>query len=231
MPAKNSIKISIENGYYHLYNRGVNKQKIFESPMDYSVFLRYLKDALSPAPKQSELEKFEVEIHGVTFIKPKRPPKNFLGEIDLIAYALMPNHFHLLIRQIKNGAMEAFVKSVATRYSMYFNKAYTRVGPLFQGVYKAVMIQNENYLLHVSRYIHLNPQKIVHNLTDAHSSYADYLGIKHTAWLNPRLVLDYFNNPVHPALQKVHNTYKNFVEAYNPKDPENETMLENLTLD
>lgn len=230
MPAKNSIKISVENGYYHIYNRGVNKQKIFESPIDYSVFLRYLKDALSPAPKQSEIEKFEVEIHGVTFTKPKRPTKNFLGEIDLITYALMPNHFHLLIRQVKNGAMEAFVKSVATRYSMYFNKAYTRVGPLFQGVYKAVLIENEHYLLHLSRYIHLNPQQIVKNLTDAHSSYADYLGIKHTVWLNPRLVLDFFNNPVHPALKKV-NSYKDFVEAYNPKDPTDETMLENLTLD
>jgi putative transposase len=213
MPAKNSIKIPIENGYYHVYNRGVNKQNIFESPLDYSVFLNYLKEALSPVPAIQELQKFEVQINGSTFLKPKRLPKNFNGEIDLIAYGLMPNHFHLIIKQGKKESMEKFVKSLSTRYSMYFNKAHERVGPLFQGVYKAVYIENENYLLHLSRYIHLNPRSYFADLASGYSSYADYLGIKKSPWLNPHPVLDFFNNEVGLEFKKINN-YKDFVEKY-----------------
>lgn len=230
MPAKNSIKIPIENGYYHIYNRGVNKEGIFENPQDYSVFLNYLKEALSPPSKPNELETFEININGCTFIKPKRQPKNFYGEIDLIAYALMPNHFHLLIKQNKKESMEAFVKSIFTRYSMYFNKTYDRIGPLFQGVYKAVLIENENYLLHLSRYIHLNPKENFADLTKAYSSYSDYIGTKKTLWLNPHLVLDFFNQPINPEFKKINN-YKDFVEKYEQGDRNNENFLESLILE
>lgn len=230
MPAKNSIKFPVENGYYHIYNRGVNKQLVFESPQDYSVFLNYLKEALSPIPSPNELQKFEVEINGSIFLKPKRLPKNFAGEIDLIVYALMPNHFHLLIKQNKRESMGAFVKSIATRYSMYFNKTHDRVGPLFQGVYKAVQIENENYLLHLSRYIHLNPKENFKDLTRAYSSYADYIGNKKTPWLNPHSVLDFFGKPINPEFKKF-NSYKDFVEKYEAKDEINENFLQSLILE
>jgi len=230
MPAKNSIKFPIENGYYHIYNRGVNKQEIFRDSLDYSVFLKYLKEALSPAPKHNELETFEVEINGFIFQKPKRQPKNFNSDIDLIAYALMPNHFNLIIKQSKSDSMEHFMKSVSTRYSMYFNKAHTRVGPLFQGVYKAVLIENDNYLLHLSRYIHLNPKETFINLANAYSSYGDYIGIKKTPWVNPKPVLDFFNQAVDPNFKKF-NSYKNFVENSNPKDEIHENFLESLVLE
>lgn len=211
MPAKNSIKIPIENGFYHIYNRGANKQEIFENDQDYSVFLNYLKEALSPIPESQKIEKFEVEINGVTFFKPKRQPKNFYNEINLIAYALMPNHFHLLIKQNKQESMEAFMRSVATRYSMYFNKVHNRTGTLFQGIYKAVFIENEDYLLYLSRYIHLNPKGTFAGLTSAYSSYANYVGSKKSEWLNPRPVLNYFDQPVGPDFKKF-NSYKKFVE-------------------
>ena len=230
MPAKNSIKIPIENGFYHIYNRGVNKQEIFNTPQDYSVFLNYLKEALSPIPKIQDLQKFEVEINGFTFIKPKRLPKNFYSEIDLIAYVLMPNHFHLIIKQNKRESMETFMRSLATRYSMYFNKSYDRVGSLFQSIYKAVLIENENYLLHLSRYIHLNPKKNFTDLTKAYSSYADYLGMKKTPWLNPHPVLDFFSQPVSPEFKKINN-YKDFVEKYNVNDQNHENFLSDLVLE
>lgn len=229
MPAKNSIKISVENGYYHIYNRGANKQKIFENDLDYKVFLNYLKEALSPVLKPQEIEKFEVEINGFTFIKPKRLPKNFYNEIDLIAYALMPNHFHLLIKQSKQESMEAFMRSVATRYSMYFNKAHDRAGTLFQGIYKAVLVENENYLLHLSRYIHLNPKETSDDLVSAYSSYANYLKLKNTDWLNPRPVLDFFDQPVNPEFKK-YNDYKKFVEDYDAND-QGKNMLGDLALE
>jgi len=229
MPAKNSIKIPIEDGFYHIYNRGANKQNIFENDQDYSVFLNYLKDALSPAPKPQEVEKFEVEINGFTFIKPRRQPKNFYNDIDLIAYALMPNHFHLLIKQNKRESMESLMRSLATRYSMYFNKAHDRIGTLFQGIYKAVFVENENYLLYLSRYIHLNPKGNFTDLISAYSSYANYLKLKNTTWLNPRPVLDYFDQPVNPNLKK-YNNYKRFVEDFDT-DNQSENMLGDLALE
>lgn len=229
MPAKNSIKIPIENGYYHIYNRGANKQKIFDSSQDYSVLLNYLKEALSPIPKLQEVKKFEIEINGITFLKPKRVPKNFHGEIDLIAYALMPNHFHFLIKQNKSESMEAFMRSVATRYSMYFNKVHDRAGSLFQGIYKAVSIENENHLLHLSRYIHLNPKETFNNLASIYSSYANYIGIKNSNWLNPHPVLDYFNQPTNLNFKKFNN-YKKFVEDYSINSQSN-NILRDLTLE
>lgn len=230
MPAKNSIKIFVENGFYHIYNRGANKQEIYNNPQDYAVFLKYLKEGLSPPTKPDELKTFEVNIKGTTFISPKRQPKNFFGEIDLIAYVLMPNHFHLLIKQNKSESMEAFMRSVATRYSMYFNKAHNRVGTLFQSVYKAVLIENENYLLHLSRYIHLNPKENFPNLISAYSSYADYIGDKHTPWVNPMPVLNFFNNPVNPEFKKVNN-YHDFVEKYEDNNRVKENFLAYLTLE
>jgi len=118
--------------------------------------------------------------------------------------------------------MEAFMRSIATRYSMYSNKAYGRVGTLFQGIYKAVLIENENYLLHLSRYIHLNPS--------TYSSYADYIGMKNTQWLNPHPVLDFFTQPINPELKKVH-CYKDFVEKYRNDNIHQENFLDNLTLE
>jgi len=222
MPAKNSIKIPVENGYYHIYNRGVNKQEIFTTSKDYSVFLNYLKEALSPPLQPGELPTFTVNLNGTIFTKPKRQPKNFYGEIDLIAYVLMPNHFHLLIKQNKRESMEAFMRSVATRYSMYVNKMYDRVGTLFQGIYKAVLIENENYLLHLSRYIHLNPS--------AYSSYADYIGMKKTQWVHPHFVLDFFSQPTNLEFKK-YNSYKDFVEKYRTVNVNQESFLNNLTLE
>lgn len=230
MPAKNSVKIPVENGYYHIYNRGVNKEEIYTTPQDYSVFLNYLKEALSPPRKLDEIPTFRVNLNGITFTKPKRQPKNFYGEIDLIAYVLMPNHFHLLIKQNKRESMEAFMRSIATRYSMYVNKTYDRVGTLFQGIYKAVLIENENYLLHLSRYIHLNPKNNSNNLVSANSSYAVYLGIKNTQWINPKPVLGFFNSTPHPECKKTNN-YQDFVEKYRTANVNQESFLNNLTLE
>lgn len=204
MPSKNSIKIYLENGYYHVYNRGVEKRIIFQDEQDNLVFLKNLKEHLSaPTPLTQ----------GDSLWKMKRAPKNHSKEIDLIAYCLMPNHFHLLIKQNSKNAMESFMRSLATRYSLFFNKKYDRVGKLFQGPYKAVLITEENYLLHLSRYIHVNPQKYTKNLEEGYSSYADFVGIRKTDWLKPEIVLSFFNSEKNLNLSKS-NTYKHFVETF-----------------
>ena len=139
----------------------------------------------------------------------------------------MPNHFHLLVKQLEKGSMEGFMRSLATRYSMYFNKKYSRVGSLFQSIYKAVMVSDDNYLLHLSRYIHLNPSEYTNDLTSAYSSYADYLEIRKTSWVPTKTILSFFNQAKGDFI-KGHNTYKSFVESSNKSSS---SVLDNLTLE
>lgn len=137
----------------------------------------------------------------------KRPRrKNFYQKVDLMCYCLMPNHFHLLIRQNRPPSVTEFMRSVSTAYSMYFNKKYKRVGSLFQGIFKAVDIKDEPYLLWVSRYIHRNPENFSSFL---YSSYADYLGKRQTGWLNTTILLDYFGK--HRSRQE--KSYQEFTEG------------------
>ncbi len=211
MPAKNIIKISIKDGYYHIYNRGVEKRTIFEDDQDYRVFLKYLKTSLTKPPDPNKFA-VNVTFKGSTFKGVPRLPKNFHKKIKLVAYCLMPNHFHLLLQQKEQGAMKSFMQSLLTRYSMYFNKRYKRVGSLFQGIYKAVLVGNDNYLLHLSRYIHLNPSEYAKSLENAYSSYANYIKKRQDSWIKPNIVLDFFTSPTLKGLLKT-QTYKAFVEA------------------
>ena len=181
MPARNSLKQYQENSYYHLYNRGVEKRLVFLDEQDYSVFLSYLKEYLLPKNTQELSEKLA---------NPNTPYKekdkiikllrlnNFADEITLLAYCLMPNHFHFLIKQKGAQGIDVFMNSLGTRYTMYFNRKYKRVGSLWQAVYKAVLINNDEQLLHLSRYIHLNPVTagLVNNAAQwKNSSYAEYI--------------------------------------------------------
>ncbi len=226
MPAKNVIKTYVKDGFYHIYNRGVEKRTVFESVQDYKVFLKYLSEYLSPVEDKKNKRK-SFTLQGLTFQGLPHQPKNYFDKIELVAFCLMPNHFHLLIKQLDEYSMKNFMNSLTTRYTMYFNKKYDRVGSLFQGVYKAVLVNNNDYLIHLSRYIHLNPYELTKDLASAYSSYADYLEIRRTHWLKPNFILDQFNNKVGIEFKKI-NTYKNFVEKYKQED---KLILGDLTID
>ncbi|MFH1833289.1 MAG: transposase [Candidatus Levyibacteriota bacterium] len=77
--------------------------------------------------------------------------------VEIICYCLMPNHFHLLLKQLKDNGIQEFLSKVANSYAKYFNTKYKRVGPLLQGQFKAVTVETDEQLVHLSRYIHLNP--------------------------------------------------------------------------
>lgn len=195
MSAKNSIKQYEENGYYHIYNRGVAKNDIFSSEQDYGVFLHYLKEYLSP-PKQLTPEEIRT-MHTPYLLK------NYYQEIELLSFCLMPNHFHLLIKQKQPRSVEGFMRSFGIRYSQYFNKAHNRVGTLYQGVYKGKLIKNDEYLWWLSRYIHRNPIKIINGQPLSQygpSSYPTYLKKVKTLWVNSEIILSQVKN------------YQNFVE-------------------
>ena len=122
------------------------------------------------------------------------------------------------------------MRSLLTRYTNYFNRRYQRVGHLFQGTYKASLIDREEYLLHLSRYIHLNPVKETplrmreKILLDIFSSYKDFIGKQRTAWLKPEIILFYFDT------NKPEDTesYKAFVEDYLQEE---ENIIPHLLLD
>lgn len=227
MASKNSIKLDIKGGFYHVYNRGVEKRIIFEDEMDYKVFLGYLKEYLSPEVDKNKFVHI-ITVKDTVFNGVPRQPNNYHKKVDLLAYCLMPNHFHLLIKQLEKGGMKNFIHSLLLRYSRYFNQKYKRVGPLFQGRYKAVLIDNDSYLLHLSRYIHLNPSEYVSNLTQAYSSYSDYLGLRSISWVNTGIILAYFNQVKSLDFKGV-NKYIDFVEKFKNKSVIN--MLEGLTLE
>ena len=216
MPAKNSIKQYVENSFYHIYNRGVDKRIIFIQDLDYQMFLSYLKNYLSTLSLQQ--------------VRPVRKSTLFL-EIDLIAYCLMPNHFHLLIKQKSAKSIIKFMRCLINAYTRYFNTRHKRIGHLFQGKYKASLITEDLYLLQLSRYIHRNPLELfrsdLHKILSEYpySSYKDFLGLRNTVWVKPNEVLNFF------ASDKQKNNldlnYQGFVEQFNKDENDiNEFILE-----
>ncbi len=211
MPAKNSVKKFVENGFYHLYNRGVEKRNIFLDEHDYAVFLHYLKKYLDPTVP-----------FGIG-----SDPHPLSSEIDLFAFCLMQNHFHLLLKQKSVDGITKLIRAVCTNYVMYFNKKYERVGTLFQGKYKAVLIENDSYLLHLSRYIHLNPYPGSDPKSYNYSSYGYYLGNKNANWLNTTEILSYFKRARRVDL-KDHFSYESFIDDHKVNSRE---TLGGLTLE
>ncbi len=170
MPKRNRLKVYGADNYYHLYNRGVNKQDIFREPEDYFYFLSLFKRHLS-----SEVSK---DSSG-------RPHTKFNEDVELIAFCMMPNHFHLLCYLKEPNGISKLMQSVLTAYSMYFNKKYRRTGGLFEGPFLASRITNDGYLWHVSRYIHLNPLDIGSDFKQyPYSSISYFSGDKHADWLH-----------------------------------------------
>lgn len=187
MPSRNVVKEYAPDSYYHVYNRGVNKQIIFKDDSDYVVFLSLLKKHLSKAPA--------IDRYG-------REVPHYKDEIELLAFCLLPNHFHLLVYQHDDDkAISKLLQSISTAYTMYFNRRYKRVGPLFQGTFKASRIDKDEYLQHISRYIHLNPKDY---RKYEWSSLSYYLNNRQAEWLDPQRILDLFEG----------DNYLQFLEDY-----------------
>jgi putative transposase len=137
-------------GYYHLYSRGNNYQDVFLERENYLYFLRQLRRYLRHE------------------------------DVEIIAYCLMPNHYHLLVHLMTDD-LSGLMQPFALSYTKAINKRYGRVGSLFQGRFQAVRVDRDEYLVHLSRYIHLNPviAKLVEQPEDwEFSSYREYVGLR-----------------------------------------------------
>ena len=185
---------------YHVYNRGNRKNKIFLNVKDYQRFLRKLKEYT---------KKFDV---------------------SLVCYCLMPNHFHLLLVQKDESAITKFMLSLCTSYSKYFNIKHELVGRLFQARFRTKIVETDEYLLHLSRYIHLNPVELTRmNPVDyPYSSYKNYLGTKKSDWVKPNFILNFFNRDKMIPYLKTYPSYEKFVEGFGKED---EGILDELTLE
>lgn len=203
MPARNSIKQYDVDAYYHVYNRGVNKRSIFLDAQDYGVFMGMLKRYLG-----SNAEKDAYN----------RNYPNYGQGVDLLAFCLMPNHFHLLLYQKDDiKAMELLMRSLTTAYTRYFNSKYKRTGHLFQGSYKASRILSDPYLLHISRYIHMNPKDYK---SWPYSSWPYFTQGWNADWLNHHKIFELFEG----------GNYEQFVDSYQ-QNKEDQEALKNLLAD
>lgn len=178
----------VNGEYYHIYNRGVEKRRIFEKNWDYSRLIKTIKyyQLLGPKPKLSRFLTGSV-------LKPD-PDKKI---VEIICFCLMPNHFHFLIRQLKAGGITEFTSKLSNSYTKYYNVKYNRIGPLLQGEFKAVLIESDEQLMHISRYIHLNP--IVSYLIKDLDQYIWSSYIEYTESINgicnKEAVLNFFKSP------------------------------------
>lgn len=210
MPAKNKVKIYGEQVFYHVYNRGYNKQEIFRDDQDYKTFLYLLKKYLEPGFQEIRFtdkgEQYFLE------------PNHVYNEVELLAFCLMPNHFHLLVFQETAEGMTKLLRRITTSYSTYFNTKYQLEGSPFQDIYKAVAVKTEGQLLHLSRYIHLNSTELLNQYfeTYPYSSYQFYLSIEKPKWLKPDKILKSFTGP---------ESYKKFVSDQ-LVEPENDILNE-----
>ncbi|MGE4356998.1 MAG: transposase [Candidatus Omnitrophota bacterium] len=144
-----SIKFE-NNCFYHVYNRGADKREIFIDEEDYVRFIHSLY----------EFNDFNFALpFSQVYKKERRRPRELL--VDILCFCLMPNHFHLILTQRMENGITKFMRKLGTGYTMYFNNKYQRTGVLFQGKFKAILIETDEYLLHLSRYIHLNPVEII----------------------------------------------------------------------
>ena len=166
----NMKKPQFANGeIYHIYNRGVEKRNIFCEVGDYIRFIHHIyyfnnnnstsqnlrRDIFSK--KALEHSMYEVQPRTFAYTSDDRR-KRF---VDIYVFTLMPNHYHLLVKQNVDGGIIKLMQKIGTGYTMFFNNKYDRVGSLFQGNYKAVLIESNAQLMYVPHYIHLNPLKLL----------------------------------------------------------------------
>lgn len=197
------------NEYYHVFARGVNREKIFIDNADRIRFIFLLIYFQSP------IRIYNTSWYTQSFIKKncfrlsddkvEKIIKN--RNIEILAFTLMPNHFHLIIRNLEDHILSVYMHRILTAYSKYFNAKYKKRGHVFDGPFGAIHIKNNNQLLHLSAYIHKNPKTLKEwgGNYDGYpwSSYQDYLGLNR--WgnlLSTEIILKQFSNQ---------NKYKEFV--------------------
>jgi putative transposase len=200
--------------YYHIYNRGVEKRVIFLDDSDKKRFIKllYLANGTTPLVFKT--------VQGLPLDEVERGTR----KLAVGAYVLMSNHFHILVKETQEGGITSFMEKLQTGYSMYFNKKNNRVGPLFQGTFKAEHINRDEHLKYLFAYIHLNPIKIIEpnwkeggikNIPLAESFLKKYTGSSYTEYIGgnreEKLIISSEEFPEY--FSKLHN-FKDFLKDW-----------------
>jgi putative transposase len=164
--------------YYHIYNRGIDRRVTFTNKREYERALQLLwfyQYAAIPI-RYSRYNEIEAQLK----MKYREQMKTSGKMVEVVAFSLMPNHFHLLVKQRQEQGIATYIANYVNAYTRYFNTKYKRTGALFQGIFKAAYIESEEQLVHLTRYIHLNPVAsrliTINDLATYHwSSHAQYL--------------------------------------------------------
>src|SRR4030042_6729470 len=170
----------VNNQYYHIFNRGVDKRDIFMNEKDYERFI------LSLALMNDEKDGLMIEWRNFKYSHPSTLPEEFLRLslrkreklVEIVAYCLNPNHYHFILEQVADRGIEKFMHRIATGYTRYFNDKYHRSGSLFQGVFKACQIKSNSQLLRMSIYVNCNSEihKIHHAKNYRWCGFPEYIG-------------------------------------------------------
>ncbi|MBU2529960.1 MAG: transposase [Elusimicrobia bacterium] len=187
--------IFVKDQLYHIYNRGVEKRDIFLDDQDHYRFIHNLYEMNNENVVRNSGYHFNLTgfyQDSLSLPDKESPRAKRIPMVDVLAFAIMPNHFHLLLMQKTDNGIARFMQKFGTGYSMYFNKKYKRVGTLFQSRFKANLVETESHYYHLPFYIHANPvnlqgkknnKKTVNsalNFLEKYrwSSFMDYVGIK-----------------------------------------------------
>ncbi|MBI2574234.1 MAG: transposase, partial [Candidatus Wildermuthbacteria bacterium] len=146
----------VNGEFYHLYNRGVEKRDIFANEKDYMKFLLSLH-IFNTVDSHENIHLDRKIKQGLDLVLPSLQHQHHQLLVDITAFCLMPNHYHLLVRQRAKNGIVRLIQRLGTGYTMYANKKYERTGVLFQGKFKSILVDKEEYLLALLNYIHLNP--------------------------------------------------------------------------
>lgn len=191
---------------YHVFNRGVEKRPTFIYKCELNRALLTL-DFYRFAKPPLKLSRFIVTPNDEQMKLFEKLRKDYEKLIEIVCFCLMPNHFHFMLKQKMKGGISTFISNLTNSYTRYFNTKHDRIGPLFEGIFKAVRIESDEQLIHTSRYVHLNP--ISSFLIEPEelenyqwSSYPEFLGLSDKNLVAKDLILNFF-----PSVE----TYKKFV--------------------
>ena len=180
-------KVRCENGgYYHIYNRGVDKRNIFSDARDQKRFFQSMEEFNDTDPIGS--------IYVNSFRKQKIVEVRKESLVNFICYCLNRNHFHFILQQVNDRGIERFMHKLGSGYTTYFNKRYKRSGVLFQGAYKAKHIDSDRYLLHVSAYVNLNNRIKSKKNSLSQSSWDEYVMANQEDFCKKDVILNQFSS-------------------------------------
>lgn len=184
---------------YHVFNRGISLQPIFFDKRDYQRFfnaMTYYQNC--EPPMKLSLFLTSSQENRKKFIEESRAKEDFL--VEIISYCFMPNHLHFLLKQLVENGISTFMSNLINSYTRYLNTKRKRNGPFFQGRFKAVRIETNEQLLHVSRYVHLNPltSLVVRNVSQLekyeYSSFPEYFREAGESSCKKGIILDQFKS-------------------------------------